>query len=199
MKPVCWKRMSSGKYIDLNNLKEEDLDIQDVLTALSMTYRFNGHCKDERPLTVAEHSWLCYAMAEDNDEPIEVQLGCFIHDFAEAYIGDVSSPMKKAMGQIYYDFARPIEHLVECKFFGGPMPPEVKERVKLYDLASLDIERRVMWSSQVGKDKWPPCPLDMGTMENKENWYWTATDAANNQAEMEQLWVDLYESLYAKQ
>lgn len=196
MKPVCWKRMSSGKYIDLNNLTEDDLDIDDIVTALSWTYRFNGHHKDMRPLTVAEHSLLCYQLAYDHRESREVQLAVLTHDFAEAYIGDVSTPMKKAMGDLYHDFATPIERLVSRKFYGGVPSPDVEERVKLYDLAALDIERRVMWTSQAGKDKWPPSPLNVGTIEDKAEYYymqyWINWD-------LKTIWKELYESLHTKQ
>lgn len=173
----AWKRMSSGKYIDLNNLTEGDLDIRDVEVSLNHQYRFTGHHKDRRPLTVAQHSYLCMKLAQSREpKDTELHLACLIHDFAEACVGDVSSPVKKAMGKAWYDFAKPIEELYNLKFFGKAIDPDLHDRVKLYDLTSMDIERRVLWSSQYGKSKWPDVPSDFGGLKNKLKWFNIAND-----------------------
>lgn len=179
--------MSSGKYVDLNNLTPEDMVIEDVNTALNNIIRFTGHYKDSRPLTVAQHSLLCLTMAElfepDDDD---LHLATLTHDFAEAYIGDVASPVKQAMGDRWYSFAKPIEQTVEIAFYGSNMDPEMHDRVKLYDLAALDIERRVMWSSQYGKEKWPASPLNVGSMEDKLQLYKMAV--AEDVIDIETIW-----------
>lgn len=195
MKPVCWKRMSSGKYIDINNLKSEDLDVGDICTSLNNIIRFTGHYKDVPPLTVAEHSILCYILAYEAGESEEIQLACLVHDFAEAYIGDVATPVKKAMGKFWYDFADPIEELVEEKFFGRKFDPEVKSIVKMYDLAALDIERRTIWYSQMGKDKWPTEGMKNKTVSEKEVYFFRAE---GNGSDLQELWGKLYESLHSK-
>lgn len=151
-----WKRLASGKYVDLNNLCFTDLNIDDVDVSLNNIIRFTGHYKDESPLTVAQHSNLCLRLAQMDTEFSHIHLATLIHDFSESLIGDVVSPVKKAMGQSWLDFAKPIEKIFDFKFFGGDIIQEVHEIVKIYDLQALDIERRVMWSSQYGKDKWPP-------------------------------------------
>lgn len=166
----CWKRVASGKYVDLNNLKEEDIDLLDIEVALNNIIRFTGHHKDTRPLTVAQHSVLTYdlsRMYEPDDE--ELHRACLIHDFAEAYIGDVATPVKKAMGEKWYDFARPIENLVEVAVNGYLFDEYVRERVKLYDRLSLDIERRSMWKDQRGKSYWPSVPKHVGDLDEKAN------------------------------
>jgi len=167
-----WKRMSSGKYIDMGAFKVEDVDINDINTSLNHIVRFDGHYKDHPPLTVAQHSLLCYNLAQMY-EPDQYLLhqAILIHDFAEAYIGDVSTPVKKVMGDLWHSFAGPIEEAVEVAFLGHCMGPEMYSRVKLYDTASLDIERRVMWESQYGKDKWPASVLNTGTLETKREMF----------------------------
>lgn len=179
--------MSSGKYIDLENLKEEDLEIGDVNTALNNIIRFTGHHKDKQPLTVAQHTLLCLTMAEIFEpEDDDLHRAVLVHDFAEAYIGDVATPVKRAMGDRWHSFATPIEQLIEKRFYGSLMGPEMHDRVKLYDLASLDIERRVMWSSQYGKDKWPATPLNVGTLDDKLHLYKMAT--ASDYVDIETMW-----------
>lgn len=167
MKPA-WKRLSSGAYIDLNNFNEEDVNIDDIETSLNMTYRFNGHGKEADPLTVAQHSYLCLQLAKMMyPEDWELHRKVFIHDFAEAYIGDIASPVKKALGKAWYDFADPIEDVVNSRFLSTPVTAEDKQKIKLCDLTSLDIERRCMWKSQLGKNKWPTGHANFGNMQDK--------------------------------
>lgn len=165
----AWKRMSTGRYIDLKDFKEEDVDLHDIEVSLNNTLRFNGHAKDRQPLTVAQHSLLCLELArfmfEDEDQ---LYRKVFIHDFAEAYIGDVSTPVKKVLGRAFYDWADPIEHKVNNVFLSFPITDEDEKQVKLCDMMALDIERRSMWRSQYGKDMWPDCPVDYGTVEKKQ-------------------------------
>lgn len=193
-KPSLWKRVSSGQYVDINNLIEADLTIEDVNTSLNQIVRFTGHYKDKQPLTVAQHSMLAYNMVcifePDNEE---LKLAVLTHDFAESLIGDVASPIKQAMGITWYNFAKPIEKLFEKKFFGKTVNPELHDRVKLYDLAALDIERRVIWSSQYGKDKWPACPLNVGTVEDKHRLY---AQVANKNWDLVSIWKHAYEKVH---
>lgn len=188
MKTPCWKRLSSGKYVDLANFTSSDVELADISTSLNGIERFTGHWKDTPPLTVAQHSFLCLMLAqimEPDDE--ELHRWVFCHDFAEAYIGDVASPVKKAMGSAWYDFANPIEATVELAVMGKHISPEMSDRVKVYDLCSLDIERRVMWSSQYGKDKWPMAPLNFGTLEDKANLF----ENAKKHIDMVSVWETL--------
>jgi hypothetical protein len=169
LKPSYWKRLSSGKYVDIGDLQPDDVSIEDVNTSLNNIYRFTGHHKDRKPLTVAQHSLLCYQLAEIIEpDDFTLHLAVLTHDFAECIIGDVATPVKKAMGQGWRDFAMPIERIFEEKFFGEIVDVELHERVKLYDLMALDIERRIMWESQYGKDKWPMTPLSFGKLSDKK-------------------------------
>lgn len=194
-KPNYWKRMSSGKYVDLNNLSEDDLDIEDIDTSLNHIIRFTGHHKDQEPLTVAQHSLLCYNMAcmFEPDE-YELQLAVLVHDFAESIIGDVSSPVKWAMGDAWYRFAVPIEGIFNKKFFGKPVSQELHDKIKLYDLAALDIERRVMWSSQYGKDKWPASPLNIGNNETKQELFYSVY--WNVDVDITDIWKTAWNKVY---
>lgn len=175
-----WQRMSSGKYIDMGNFTEKDVNIHDINVSLNHILRFNGHYSDFVPLTVAQHSLLCLRMAQIF-EPDEYLLHQAVlqHDFAEAYIGDVATPIKRAMGSLWTEFATPIEETVEIAFLGAKMGPEMHDRVKVYDTAALDVERRVIWGSQYGKDKWPASPLGIGTLEDKYRLFSELPDIVN--------------------
>lgn len=191
MSSIGDKRMASGRYVDLTCLTLEDLSLYDIEKSLNHILRFTGHYKDRPPLTVAQHSQLCLNMAQMFEpDDYKLHLAVFTHDFAEAYIGDVASPVKRMIGDAWYKFAKPIEDLVEKAFNGFLVDAELHERVKMYDLAALDIERRVLWSSQYGKDKWPACPLNVGTIEDKTVLFDNVSDSY---IDIEQIWKELYE------
>ena len=144
------------------NFTEDDVDINDINTSLNYTYRFSGHHKDVEPLTVAQHSVLVANLAKVlfPDEE-DVYRASIVHDMAEAYYGDVTTPVKRMMGDSWYKFTGPIDEAVHLKFGVNWYDIElngVEEKVKICDLMALDIERRVMWTSQLGKDKWPQLP-----------------------------------------
>ena len=83
----------SGVEIDLLNLKPSDIKIEDIEHALSMQCRFNGHCLEF--YSVAQHSVLVSDYLRDvKDAAEELQLLGLMHDAAEAYIGDIISPIK---------------------------------------------------------------------------------------------------------
>jgi hypothetical protein len=187
----AWKRVSSGKYVDLNNLQIDDLDIDDVVVSLANIIRFSGHHKDEEPLRVDQHSNLVLYLAEGEGDH-ELSLACLVHDFEEYLIGDVVTPVKKAMGDAWHKFYQPIGDIVQTKFFGKTFGEELEQRVKMYDLMALDIERRSMWSSQRGKDKWPPYPTHMSLVEKSDLFNWAKEDKPNLKAK----WEDLYAKVY---
>lgn len=154
-----WKRLSTGQYVDLGALTVNDIDIRDINTALNHINRFGGHFKDAPPLTVAQHTKLVMKLSEmlyPRDKT--TLLACLMHDWGEAYYGDVATPIKRLMGAAYKEFTTPIDALIYRKYaphFAEMNMTDFHEAVKVCDLLSLDIERRSMWKSQLGKDKWP--------------------------------------------
>ena len=93
---------SSGKYVDLNNLKPEDIEITDIAHSLAQLCRYNGHTS--KFLSVAEH---CVRLARyafnnlpvENDFNVKVAKALLLHDATEAYVGDVIYPLKKFLNE----------------------------------------------------------------------------------------------------
>ena len=75
--------------------RKEDIHIEDIAHALSLMTRANGHFPEF--YSVAQHCVHCSreAMARGGS-PREVML-CLLHDAAEAYMADVTRPVKKAV------------------------------------------------------------------------------------------------------
>jgi len=83
----------TGKIVDLQSPTPDVVDIEDVAHALSMICRYGGHCDEF--YSVAEHSVVLEEFAA-RISPKE-SLFFLLHDAAEAYLGDVVSPLKKVL------------------------------------------------------------------------------------------------------
>lgn len=76
----------TGQAVQLDDPQVESIRIEDIAHALSQINRYTGHTKT--PYSVAQHSLLMSCL--DICDP----LVALLHDAAEAYIGDVATPLK---------------------------------------------------------------------------------------------------------
>jgi len=109
----------SGNRINFLTPDPEMVSIIDIAYGLSNICRFAGHTRQY--YSVAQHSVNVSLLIRP-----DLALEGLLHDAAEAYIGDVSSPLKQLLPEY-----REIEARVECAIrekFGikGPPAPEVK-------------------------------------------------------------------------
>ena len=73
---------------DINKIK-----IEDIAHALSLICRANGHFI--RFYSVGQHCINCANEAKARGLPELIQFACLFHDASEAYISDITSPVKK--------------------------------------------------------------------------------------------------------
>ena len=110
----------SGHQFDFINPQPTDVSIRDIAHALSLQCRFNGHCQEF--YSVAEHSVevskLVAFLGYDNN----VIMTALLHDAAEAYIGDIVSPLKKALPDYQRIEARVEEVIAEKYSLEYPFP-----------------------------------------------------------------------------
>ncbi len=85
-----WIQTVSGKHFHLWQPNTEEIDIRDIAHGLSMLCRFTGHLPTF--YSVAEHS-----IRTANLAPKDQRLATLLHDSAEAYIGDLNSPLKSLL------------------------------------------------------------------------------------------------------
>lgn len=127
--------------------------IEDVAHSLSMICRFGGHCT--RFYSVAEHSWHVSRLV-----PRVHALWGLLHDAAEAYCGDVLSPLKPYWSQ-HRDTESRLTAAIALKFgLRLPIPATVHEA----DMAMLAAEReQVMVSapSVPWSKTGTPAPVDL--------------------------------------
>ena len=98
----------SGKKFPLDKPDLDQIDIDDIAHGLSLLCRFNGQCT--KFYSVAEHSvHVSYEIAP------EFALAGLLHDAAEAYLGDVPSPLKRRLMQ-FKKFEDAMEMAIGAKF-----------------------------------------------------------------------------------
>jgi uncharacterized protein len=148
--PVCIHTFS-GIAFDLLNPQPEMVLIEDIIHSLALINRFNGAAKF--PYSVAQHSLYVASLLPD-----ELKLNGLLHDAAEAYVGDMVSPLKKIMSE-YKEVEANISRVVADVF--GLLYPEPLE-VKKADLSVLSAEREQVLHASYGpwyKDF--PLPADI--------------------------------------
>lgn len=129
---------SSGRRVELLDPKAESICILDIAHSLARIGRFNGHCTDF--YSVAQHSVLVSNLLAETDREKEGLL----HDAAEAYIGDVVSPLKSVLPE-YLVIERRFEKLIARIFrLEYTLSTGWDSDVKEADLTALFIEKKVL-------------------------------------------------------
>ena len=104
--------------------KIEDIDIEDIAHALSLLCRANGHFKHF--YSVGLHSLNCAYEAIARGYSKNIVLGCLLHDGSEAYLADITRPVKKHLTK-YLE----IEDVLQNKIFEKWVPCLSDEERKL--------------------------------------------------------------------
>lgn len=149
-----WIETYTGKKVFPLYPTPQSLCIEDIAHSLSLTCRFAGHCSEL--YSVAQH---CCLVSDLLDEPWK--MAGLLHDAAEAYLGDVVSPIKpfcrfdrgKNWGMTEFDYH---EDLIICTIHNSGIADIADyfrrpEKVKAVDRAVLIYEHRYLMP---GKQKW---------------------------------------------
>lgn len=123
----------NGTYFDFTDPHKHDYPIEEIAHALSNLCRFTGHITSF--YSVAQHSILVSRLLPDH-----LRLAGLLHDAAEAYLGDVSSPLK-ALIPAYKILEHEVEWAIDSKY-GTRLDPRDKGLIKLADTRLLVTERR---------------------------------------------------------
>ena len=142
---------SSGLLFDLAQPHPNQVRLSDIACHLSRLYRFNGGTA-AHAWSVAAHSLLVMQLLHRDQPDAEPQLrmAALLHDAHEAYVGDLTSPVKWLLQQRIPNFewnwdcvVQPIQRAIHVSFgLPGDLPIDWHEAIKDADQRALYVEQR---------------------------------------------------------
>ena len=156
MNPRTSLTTATGKMIDLLDPKAEDIDFSVIAEHLAKANRYCGATAD-LTYSVAEH---CVRGAEIAFDRGEMQLVCYFlcHDMHEAFLGDDTTPKKRALekiaagsfGTLAEAVRQAFDHLTdrldgaihEAAGLAWPPTNEMQKQIKEIDALMLALEWR---------------------------------------------------------
>lgn len=133
--------LSSGAYFDFEDPECSRFTLEDIAHGLSNLCRFTGQCM--RFYSVAEHS-----VHASKIVPTGFEMEALLHDAPEAFVGDISKPLKTLLPDY-----KIIEDRAEAAVLGrfGIATP-LSAQVKIADLKMLRVEQLQAMGNE---DIWP--------------------------------------------
>lgn len=144
-----WIRTFSNQIVNPLELREDDIDIQDIAHHLALINRFVGALR--HPVSVAQHS-ICVSRLVRAWLGPDYGLYGLLHDASEAYLGDVSKWLKGQPGMEFYrDAEEDAEAIIYRKYGldpdwaqnamkpGGPMELADRLMVRVEGELGFDI------------------------------------------------------------
>ena len=129
---TCSKKMFDPVHPDVTLI-----DIADIAHSLSMLCRANGHFRSF--YSVGQHCIICAREASARGYSRKVQLACLLHDASEAYLSDVTRPVKAELPR-YLEIEEPLQNCIWGKFLDAPLSPAEYDQVFEIDDAILAHE-----------------------------------------------------------
>ena len=117
--------------------RADEVKIEDIAHALSQMCRANGHFKTF--YSVAQHSINCASEARVSGLSARIQLACLLHDASEAYIADITRPVKCYLGE-YRQIENKLQRTIFEKFGLADLTEEELRLVNDIDDALLRYE-----------------------------------------------------------
>uniref|UniRef100_UPI003864367C DUF4298 domain-containing protein n=1 Tax=Ruminococcus sp. TaxID=41978 RepID=UPI003864367C len=131
------------------NPNPKDIDIEDIAHALSLICRANGHFRHF--YSVAQHCIACAEEAIERGYSPEVILGCLLHDASEAYLCDVTRPVKKHIPQ-YLQAEEKLQEVIWKRFIGRELTDTEKNQIFEIDDDILSMEFHLLMPEDLNED-----------------------------------------------
>ena len=139
----------SGVHFTIMNPKPEDIRIEDIAHALSLMTRANGHFPEF--YSVAQHCICCAKEAQARGYGDFVALACLLHDASEAYLSDVTRPVKKDL-TYYLEVEDRLQHLLWRHFLGRDITDEENTQVFAVDDDMMSMEFHLNMAETINED-----------------------------------------------
>ncbi len=127
----------SGVDFYILDPKEEEILDADIAHALSLLCRANGHFRFF--YSVAQHSLNCLKEAQARGYSDRLQMACLIHDGSEAYLSDITRPVKQYLSA-YHTYEERIQSMVYARYGVGELTEEERSMVASVDDVLLHYE-----------------------------------------------------------
>jgi uncharacterized protein len=121
--------LASGNWFDFLDVRGSTFTINDIAHGLSHICRYSGQCF--RFYSVAEHSLYVCGVADSH------KLEALMHDAAEAFLGDITRPLKQLLPQ-YKSIERDVELAIFERF---NLDHSALAELKAADLSVLAAEQ----------------------------------------------------------
>jgi hypothetical protein len=169
---------ASGRRVHIFRPKMSEIDFGDIAHSLAMQCRFNGHTP--RFYSVAEHCCHVHDMMFDGPEDECRALAGLLHDAAEAYIGDIVTPLKRKL-HASFSYAESCDMSIEmvervllmqifqrARLYGGPAG--WIGMVKAFDDMAMETE----WADMF---EWASAPGPVSGHRSFEPMFWGPEEA----------------------
>ncbi|MDY3867829.1 MAG: phosphohydrolase [Pyramidobacter sp.] len=144
-------RTFSGRFINPLQPDAEHICIEDIAHALSQMCRAGGHFRSF--LSVAQHSVNCCLEAEARGLCVTLRLACLLHDAGEAYLSDITRPVKQFLPE-YRKYEDTLLNVIWEKYL-----PRVLSENEVRQV--FDIDDAMLWhefSALMGEELWAERP-----------------------------------------
>lgn len=115
----------------------DEIKIVDIAHPLSLMCRANGHFPYF--YSVAQHCINCVKEAKARGYSERVQLGCLLHDASEAYLSDVTRPIKELL-PYYREVEERLQNIIFDKWITPTLTAEERRQIFEVDDALLYYE-----------------------------------------------------------
>lgn len=148
---ILW---TGGGLLDLKAPRPDMIHPEDIARGLARQFRFSG--QTARPYSVLAHSLWAERDAEAGGVSTRARLAVLLHDAAEAYIGDVPTPLKVLL-PIFSDIEDRLMAAILARFGLAPLSDEERNAVRIADARAFQVERAVL----IPADAWASMGTDM--------------------------------------
>jgi hypothetical protein len=139
----AWQRMLSGRRLDLLDPSPLDVEIEDIAHGLARVARWNGQTSGAHIFSVAQHTLLVEAIARARTPGLDrrARLAILLHDAPEYVIGDMISPFKVVIGDVYTAVEQRLLTAIHLRF-GLParLPEDLNRLIKAADRDAAFLE-----------------------------------------------------------
>ena len=139
----------TGIMFDPANPEADKINATDIAHALSMLCRANGHFKTF--YSVGQHCINCAREAAARGLSRRIQLGCLLHDGSEAYLSDVTRPVKEALPK-YLEIEEPLQEIIWAKWIPDALTEEERKEIFAIDDIMLLNEFQMLMNTSLAPE-----------------------------------------------